>query len=236
MAIISTVNTSDKTLILASKEGFRRQGSIGTNWTQVRIGCFYTVVPSGNDDAAFGLETVTQNVIGKDDLTFGLCDAASGGAFTTSSRFVGIRNHGNYTQDITNVSGAGRIWGQGSLMLASASNGTSEIHGSGHSFSLGYPQFSTTGVAFHAIQFTVVNAGASSQTVNLKVITASSSITDVSTTNLKSLILGGTYSNLTDVTFNSGGSALTLPDCFWIRIPAVNHRLRISAYSIIRIV
>lgn len=237
MANITEVNTNDKVLILAPRQGFRRRTTIGTSWTDVRIGMFFTIVPSGNDDAASVTETVTR--LGFiDDMTFGLTDHSSIAPYQTGSRYVGWRQHQNATIDISNSVGAGRAWGSGSLMLGAGSNGTVELSGAGTSFGPRFPQYSVTNVnGLWALKFIVSNLGLSSQSIRIHQNSlTTSAFSDVSSANLRTQLLGASYTDTNvDVPFNSGGFALTLPDCFWVRLPFYNHRLRITAYGITKV-
>jgi hypothetical protein len=236
MADIATVNTSDKTLLPAPRQGYRRRSNIGSNWTDVRLGIFFTVVPSGNDDAACVTETVVDNGF-PDWFTFGLKDSSASAPYTAGTRFVGIRQWQNFRITTDNSAGAGEMIHSGLLSVATAGSGAAELALFGFSMNPRFPQYSAGTVnGFWGLKMVVNNAGLSSQSIRLHTnMTGTTAIADVSKTNLRTNLLGSFTDCGGDVAFNESGAALTLPDTLWIRLPTFNNRIRITTYGVLKV-
>lgn len=243
MGKIATVNTTDKTVLPAVKEAFYRNSNIGSSWAEARIGIFFTIVPSGNDDTFSTNETVLDYGV-NNRFQFGLKDSSDVPPGQTGSTFCGITtvNRGPATDStviVNNNGGIGQMLiGAGGLALAYSSKDTGDLFAGGFSLSPSYPAYSAGNVnGFWGIKFVVVNAGASNQKIRLhQAMVANSAETAVTKADLETKINGATYTDTAqECTWNSGGAALALPSTLWLKLPAFNNRLRVTTYGVIKI-
>ena len=234
MALIYTKLT-DKTTVLAPRQGACRKFNFGTDWTEVRVGMFCSAIAATGSNDVNVAETVALSTVA-DYITFGIKDDSQTYPGQTGSLFLGLINttsssstppngfHGNaagwlasgyynttLVQNVTAVATSRYIGGQ-----ATASAAT------------GY-------CAFFAVKFVISNRGLSSQTVAMsnatnELVTGA----DYSATALRTAINNTTYSTPQSIAWNDGATARAIPDCVWVRVPLYNNQLRLSAIRAIR--
>jgi hypothetical protein len=227
---IVTVNTTDKVGCLSPRDAFFGRTLIGSNWLEVRYGMFFTFVPSGNDDAACGAESIVQAGY-LDWFTFGLKNSDNAeppGKF--GAQFLGHAWPGGAgTLAITaNSAGGGAMTSSANTQLLAALNGVTKIS-SADSHSQGYPIWAAGNVnAFMGVKLTVQNFGLANQTVTPSHCRVETAATDVSSAALRNALFNTSYNAVAALNWFSGGAALPLPDALWLRAPFNNNRVRIT--------
>lgn len=235
---IATVNTSDKVLLIEPRKAYSRKTSIGSAWTDVRMGGFFTVVPSGNDDAASTAETLSL-VSPLDQWWFGLKDSSSILPRTSGSQFMGFSCLDGDAAVISSNSAGSALLGGTTANWARRTtyNGATQLTNQQVSSSdLAFPIFSTTDVnAFWGLRFVVTDAGLSSQTVTIHYArsgtvqtTVTAAALDAKLRDPSSFTTGGSH------TWNAAGAALPLPDYWFFANPFANNRIRVTTYGAVK--
>ncbi len=231
MATFATVNTTDKVLILDIREAFQRNHGFGTDWTELRLGMYFSIVPLVGDDAAATAETVITNTY-LDIAAFGLKDSSSNAPLSAGSRFVGMifgkPGADNYSHGANNVGGATigtpyRVSIDGTSILSTTTSG---------SFSLNQYNVGTHAVMF--LKLVVNNKGLSTQTISMDT-GSTHGMTSVSSNDLRSYFSSYSSAGNSTVTWNAASAALPLPTHIYARIPTLNHRLRITTCGVLKV-
>ncbi len=231
MATIATVNTSDKVLILGNREAYKRDMNFGSSWTEIRIGMFWTLVGNAGDDAAATAESITVANY-KDIGAFGIKDSSDNPPQASGSQFVGftfgLHGTANYSNGANNVGGTTlgapyRVGLNGTTQLTAAASGDVAWNqqGGGRNSSL-------------LLKFTVVNAGASNQTISMDTA-GTHAYTDVTLAALRYQMFNPVSIGSSSITWNSGGVALPLPTHFYVRMPTLNNKMRITTYQAVKV-
>lgn len=237
---IVTLTNSDKVLILDPRNAFKRQTSVGSSWTQIKMGMYFNFVPVGSDEAASVAETIVPASY-RDRICFGFSNAAATAVGVAGTQFLGMVQgyYGNVS--ITTNFGQNSTVSTGAIAYAGglmALNGTTQLsQNGGNNFpAWNMPPWNYTTHGFLGMQLTVSNFGLSSQTITISTDNTVATITDASLTALRAKIFGSSFSGSSHVaTWNEAGAALPLPDTFWVNSPFFNNRLRISAHAIYQI-
>ncbi len=245
MAEIYT-KTTKKTLILEPRECVIRQFDFGA-WTEMRMGMYFSgIAASGNDSQGLGETVAVASAL--DRITFGIKDSDTTNIpGETGSLFLGVLSETYSSTAITgNDSSAFRSAGASNgsssrALVAGGFVGTSLINGNPGSDLCVEPDYpaptgSTAYCAFLALKFLITNIGLSSQTVTISASTATPVSGNAYTlANLRSAINAATYSNAKVVTWNTGAAARAIPDCWFLRLPFLNNRIRMPAIDMIKI-
>ena len=234
MATIFTKG-SEKTCILSPREGLMRQFDFGS-WTELRLGFFYSIVSSSNNDAAGPTESIVTNNE-YDLLALGLKTYNSYYPRQVGCNFVGITSQTTgCTKNASNIqtpTGSNHVQCSAYKDATNVSTlSTNDIGG------LAFPSDPSVGSnysAFWGIRYVINNRGLSTQTISIYLSTLTP-VSDVSVSNLLTRLnafpVAGTNAPRI-LTFNDGVNAHTVPDAIFLRLPFYNNRLRISAYRLV---
>lgn len=239
MAKFYAKTVTDMTLIPDVREGFVRQFNFGTDWTEVRIGMFCGAVHATTSDNTAAPTEALALSSAADRIFFGIKDSSTALPGSTGSLFIGAMTATGKTSDV----GGGYINSHDGELVAGAYAGTTLVNGTtteDMGKSMQYPDITgATGYnGFYCLKFVVANIGTATQTVTVTpCLTASVTGTDYSATALLTAI--STFANpgtaRTINWFDSVSAARTIPDCFFVRMPFYNSRLRISCIRAVRI-
>ncbi len=233
MALVYT-KVTDKTTILAPRQGGGRKFNFGTDWTEVRMGVFATAIADSGSNADNVNETLVPSGI-TDYITFGLKDNSQTYPGMTGSLFIGVRNASTNTESFGPSAGFAT---SGGSWIGAGYHDTTLVTGSGsmQTGTLGAAQASLTSgyAAFMGLRLVIANRGLSTQTVTCQLAFSSVSGTDYSATALRTKINNASYTGGSVIAWNDGVSARAIPDCVWVRVPLFSNQLRISAIRAIR--
>lgn len=236
MAFIYSKPT-EKTLVLAPREGLLRKLNFGTDWTEVRIGMFVSAVSAaGGGNVPNVAETLAHSTI-IDFFSFGLKDDSLSLPGQVGATFLGLVD-GNTTAGSSVGSGIGGagVWKAagylGTAGVLSTSTSGEGLLDMGAAVASG----STAYCGFFVIRIVIANRGLATQTVDVRArATANVAGNDYSAAALRTLINNTTYgSTAHTIAWNDGVSAKAIPDCVWLRSPLYDNALRISAIRAIR--
>lgn len=220
---------ADRVLILDPREFHTRQFDFD-NWTEMRMGFFFSGVAAIGDNTASASEEVTQITV--DDLiTVGLknsdTDDLPGQA---GSLFIGAKSYSSKA----NCNGAAFFSNAGSNKLtAAAYNGASLIGGAGSDLNgLDYAS-NVTGITtyngFWVLKLVITNRGLATQSIALSTgQTSNVSGADYSPSALRTLMNSATFTVPVTLAWNDGVAARPIPDSYWIRLPFYSNRIRLS--------
>ncbi len=238
MAQIYQKTVSDKTCILAPREFYLRPFDFGSDWTEMRVGIYFSGVTSGADDTTSVSETVTVSTAA-DNIYFGLknSDTDDLPGFGTAL-FLGVMTQAASTSQLTAGSPNKIRSSAGDFLVSNGYHDTTLVTGTGGSgVSMQFPAASGTSAycGFFVVKFVINNLGLSSQTVDISMSeTSSISGTDYSASALRLLINNATFTSAANVVWNTGAAARDIPDAVFIRMPFYNNRIRLSAIRAIR--
>jgi hypothetical protein len=227
--------TQDVVLIQEPREYYLRAPP-WTTWTEVRLAMMFTMVPTGNFSSYAPAETIgpltNPSATYLDWFCWGLKDTSSNLPGAAGSQFIGLGwgSGGVAIALASNLSGNGNI-GSGGAQIYIAQNGATNVATSTDAgFVLSFPQYSPTAYCFtNGLRFVVNNAGLSTQTVTASYYANIASLAgDYSVAKLRTDTFNTSYSGSKTLTWNSGGVALALPCCWYLRMPFNLSRARIS--------
>jgi hypothetical protein len=238
MALIYTKLT-DKTTVLAPREGACRKFNFGSDWTEVRLGMFVSAIAAtGSNDANVSEVLVPAGIT--DYVTFGIKDDSQTYPGQTGSLFIGIRSGdaGNVNSIATTggIGDSGGTWRPAGyhdttaiLGVANGGAGTSNMGAANASGATAY-------CGFIVVKFVIVDLGLSTQSITMSVGTTTSVAgADYSATALRTAINNHSFgASLASIAWNDGAAARAIPDCIWVRSPLYNNALRISCVRAIR--
>lgn len=231
MALIYT-KSAEKTLILSPREGYQRAFDF-QDWTEIRLGMFYSGVTAADDNTTAGSEIVTYNTVA-DAIAFGLknSDNTVIPGLATST-FVGLFNKLSSQSESNASEFFCNGGGSGSGLYVSSFNGATNITNNltaQASFSYPAANGTTAYCGFLVLKMVMADRGLSTQNISMgTAVTSPVSGSDYSTAALRTAMNNASFGTLRTAQWNSGGVALTVPDSFYVRIPFYNNRLRISA-------
>jgi hypothetical protein len=241
-ANIQLVNTTRLVACHGQRDAFRRAGNF-TDWTEVRIGVFATVVKADGSDAACVAETKAY-LTALDAFAFGLKDDSDILPALAGSLFLGMRGPevaGRTFSVAANASGAGALGANaGATGAVQCSwNGATELTTSyGTTYLTGpFPQWSSSNpCGFWALKFVVSNKGGATQTVAISASSSAGPVSDLSRYNLRAQLeaASSAWGVATTCTWNAGGVALPMPCQFYLRAPYLLNRLRVATYDIMK--
>lgn len=230
------------TAILAVRE-FQRAAltvKLGNDWTEARVGMFFSGVDAHEDNLAPSDELVTVSDV-SDYATFGLKDAATyylpGEA---GGLFVGIRSTGT-TSKVRGPSLGADGWFADSNEECSAVGyaGATLIDGgviANGSMRFPDPEPETAYSGFYCVKFVVNSRGASNQSVTMSIARSGEVAgADYGKSALYQAINNSTFGVGKNVEWNNGGVARALPDAAYVRIPFYNARIRIQEIMAVKI-
>ncbi len=242
MAFAYQKTSTDKTFILGAREQVARQFDFGTDWTEIRIGMFWSPVSLASNNAAASLEGVPVSTV-LDRYFFGIKDNSGLVPGQAGSRYLGLTNRTGSA--LTSIVASTRdIWDQDPFgsMGAGGAYDTTFLNVADQAGVIGVadPSPSTSYCQYRGLRFVVVNRGLSSQTVKI-----SSSVTatpspvsgaDYSAAALRSILSAfGNETSQVTVNWNNGSVAYDLPDSWFLRNPFFNNRFRVSCMNALKI-
>ncbi len=234
MATIYQKTVTDKTCILSPREYILRPFDFGTDWTEVRIGCYLSGVASSGDNTDSASETVVISSA-SDRVAFGIKDSATSDLpGFGSALYLGVTNRAAASSSCT-----GSAFTATTDLAAAGYHETTLVGGTGTlSADMGYPASASgaTGYCgFYGLKFVISNLGTSSQSVAISgTRTATIAGTDYSAAALQLLMNNNTYQSPVTIAWNDGAVARTIPDAFYCRLPFYSNRIRLSAIRCIR--
>lgn len=236
MAEIYQKLITDKALILAPREGFMRPFNL-SNWTEIRMGMYFTGVSSGSNDTFAGSDETVALSSKFDRFHFGIKSDTPDLPGTLGTDFIGMTNSTNAVAMASfTLFGSNGASINNTLVSGVSKDATFTLNGvdilRGMRFGTGVAN-ATTYNSFYAIKIVINNPGLSTQTVtisttNTQDIAGSSYDTDT----LNTLINNGTYTTSDAVAWNNGVTAYALPTHAFIHLPFYNYSIRISALRV----
>lgn len=234
MALIYTKLT-DKTTVLAPREGACRKFNFGTDWTEIRVGMFCSAIAATGSNDVNVSETLVPSGVA-DYITFGIKDDSQTYPGQTGSLFLGLIN--TTVSDSTppfGFAGNAAAWAASGYYGTTLVQNPSAVSTSRYIGGQATASAATGYCAFFAVKFVISNRGLSTQTVAMS--NATDEIVggaDYSATALRTALNNETYSTPQSIAWNDGAAARDIPDCVWVRVPLYNNALRISAIRAIR--
>jgi len=229
------------TAILAVREFQRATLSVklGSNWTEARIGMFFSGVAAHEENAASPEELLTV-ADSSDYVFFGLKDAATyflpgeaGGSF------LGVRSTGATSKASSAASAIGWFADINEECSAVGYAGATLIDGgviANGSLRYPDPEPATAYNGFYSLKFVVNSRGLSTQSVSMSIARSEQVAgADYGKSALYQAINNGSYGPPRTVAWNDSGAARTLPDASWVRIPFYNSRIRIQEIMAVKI-
>lgn len=229
--------------IPVARGNYHRQSLVGSNWNEVRLGFLGTLIGGAGSDGHTVVESVTVASY-LDWLCLGLMNTRANSSIipgVAAANFAGLVFGGTNGHAVSvgdNTAGGTNIICSSSDMKLTSMAGVSVLTATAVSNSqLVVGQYSATVYAMSwLLKFVVNNKGASNQTLTVSESTRWSSATAITqataTPTLRANLLNLTYENPTVLTWNSGGVALPLPDCWFFRAPFYSNALRIADYMV----
>lgn len=213
---------------------------LGSNWTEARVGLYFTGVDAHDVNVAPPDETLAVADV-SDYLTIGLKDAATynlpgeAGGF-----FIGVRSTGTTSAvEAPLLGGNGFFADSNEECSAVAYAGATLIDGgvvANGAMLFPDPEPDDGFNGFYCMKFVVNNRGTSTQSVSVSVArTAQVDGFDYSKATLYQAMNNATFGAAKTLAWNTGAAARTLPDASWVRIPFYNARIRIQAIMAIKI-
>lgn len=229
-----------KTVILAPREGYQRAFDFG-DWSEIRMGVFYSGVTSGGDDTNAVSETVVLGSV-NDRITFGIKNSSNlGYPGTAGTLFVGGSNSTAASRAsksdsvhffVDNTSYLSAIGFAGVTVIG---GGDAEVFNVPAQFQYPDASLSTGYCGFFGMKFVLSNRGLSSQSFAVSAMDVPQVLgTDYSSAALRTLINNSTYSSPKTIAWNDGAVARVVPDAYYIRMPFYNNRIRIACMRISR--
>ncbi len=229
------------TAVLAVRE-FQRAAltvKLGSNWTEARIGMYFTGVGAHEENVANPEEILTVADV-SDYLTVGLKDAGTyylpGEA---GGLFLGVRSTGSTSKARDPVLASGWFADSNEECSAVGYYGATLVNGgvvANGSLRFPDPNPDEGYNGFYCVKFSVSGRGASNQSVNISV--ARDELvegTDYGKAALYQAISNATFGTPRNIVWNNGTTARTLPDASWVRIPFYNARIRIQEIMAVKI-
>ncbi len=226
---------SEKTLIPNTGEAVFRRFNFGDDWTEIRLGFFASLVTSAGDDTNAADETLVVSGV-SDLISFGIKDSSQTLPGQTGASFLGLlttpasdsKIFASPPYKIAGASANGLKVSayKDATLVSSAAGALSSIYANDASLGSGY-------CGFFGLKIVLNNRGLSTQSATMNVAT-DVALTDYSSNGLRDALNNGTYGVTGTVAWNDGAVAYDIPNCFWIRLPFFNNRIRLSAIRIAR--
>lgn len=213
---------------------------LGSDWTEARIGMYFSGIDAHETNVSPPDELVTVSDV-SDYAAFGLKDAGTyylpGEA---GGLFLGIRSTGSTTKCRAPLLGA-EGWFADSAEECSAVGyaGATLIDGgviTNGSLRFPDPEPDESFCGFYCVKFVVNSRGLSGQSVTMSIARSGEVAgADYGKAALYQAINNSTFGATKTVAWNNGGSARSLPDAAYVRIPFYNARIRIQALMAVKI-
>lgn len=243
MATIATKSTR-KVAILSPREFFMRPFDFGTDWTEVRIGMFMSLVTSTDGQPVSENVAIAAGPTGYPArIAFGLKSATNDLPGTAGTEFLGAmsRNTNSVFSQGNQFGPTSKIQdGSGSSALCAVGlHGATEVFNApttNTAMEFGYvTNDATTYAQFYGLKFTIAFRGLATQTVQIAASTTSLYGAPYSATTLKQAVENATYTNMgAALAWNDGAAAYDIPSLFYVRMPFVNNKLRLAGYRAMR--
>jgi hypothetical protein len=255
MAEIYQTLALENALILESREYMLRQFNFqnaGNPWTEMRMGMLYAGVSLTNDNVNSAAEDVVVSSAA-DRIAFGIKDSGAAIPGTTGSPssclFLGATTAldavvFHVPSSYVNVEGGGQnsfgSYGVGGNLAACGAVDASYISGYNAEY-LDRMLFPTVAsgannyCGFYALRFVIANQGLAAQTVTISDSTSQPVGVPYTVAALRTLINNASYQNARVIAWNNGSTAYAIPNCWFLRLPFYNNRIRISALDMIMI-
>lgn len=224
--------------VLAPREGLLAalSGSLGSDWTEARIGMYFSGVDHSNVDTygpVAGEDVPVASVA--DYLTLGLKDEEiSTLPGESGSLFLGVRSTGAVTSATRQL-----FADEDALCSAFGYHGSTGVNGgllASSAMLYPDPELATGYSGFYCVKLKVNNRGGATQSVDVSVSrSAQVEGTDYGKAALTQAINNAEFSPAVSVPWNTGVAARALPSAAWIRIPFYNFRIRVQALMAIKI-
>jgi len=246
----------DKCLILNPRQAVQRRmaDAIVDEWTELRVGLFWSMTNASQDNALPVGESLLLNSL-LDMPFFGFKNwydlgQTSGDPNELAPGFAGTVFLGF---GATQESVGPELFQNGttSWILRSSQPNTWDLAGYNEASHIGSAAVggrpecpydttaSTLYAGFMGFKMTLANRGLSNQSVTLSLPSSSAvfqvQYTDVSAANLRTVLAQTVFSVNDVVAWNNGVSALQIPDSFYLRMPFYVNRIRLHAVGILRI-
>lgn len=243
MAFAYQKTVDDMAIIWGAREQMARKFDFGA-WTEMRIGCFWSTTTLGDNNTE---PTVTETVpitTAYDRFFFGLKDESAVTPSLAGSRFVGMTNRENVALNSILTASAGNVTigdaGQnfGVRGFEGATQATvSSLSGNIGGMSNADPAAATGYASFMGLRFVISNLGASSQTIAVSSSFSNNVAgTDYSAANLRTYLSAfAAPSSAITIDWNNGVTAYAIPDCWFLRNPFFNNRIRVHCMNAIKV-
>lgn len=229
MALIYQKDT-EKTLILSPRESYQRAFDFGLDWTEIRLGMYFSGISAAGDNSASVNETVNINNA-SDRIAYGIKNSTNTNyPGTADSIFIGALSNGSssqcngenfYSQPSTLLAGGG-LYGITQILPGSPNLGAGLIYPNS-------PAGSTSYCGAAILRIVISNRGLSNQSVVVSsAFTKTISGSDYSSAALRTLMNNASWVAAGSFNWNDGSVAYPIPDAFYIRLPFYNNRIRIS--------
>jgi hypothetical protein len=239
MALIYTKLT-DKTLVLAPREGICRKFNLGTDWTEIRVGVFLSCVSSAGSNVDNTLEIIVPSGI-TDYITFGIKDDSLTLPGQPGSLFLGIRSHDVSVVASSPPGGGGGFKDSAGTWNMTGYFGTSIVENTSGGGLTGSPigasaaSGSSAYCGFFCVKIIITNRGLSTQSVSATISKEDSVAgTDYSAAALRTKMNAANFPTPESIAWNTGAAARAIPDCIWLRSPLYDNAFRVSAHRAIR--
>jgi hypothetical protein len=239
-------------LYLAAREQMTAPFDFGSDWTEIRCGAFISGCQA-NDEAANANDDSAgfQNEDVDNAIYFGIKNSDSSALpGETDSLFIGVKPTGgnpsdNYSEwnayDPPGVT-VTTICDSAGSMSACGFAGTSLIDGGvitspAGSGALRFKDYSAASgyCGLYVLRFVISNRGSASQSVSVSLASRTEVVgTDYSPFALQQEMNNASFGAAKTITWNTGASARTIPDAFFIRLPFFSNRLMIAAMRAIK--
>lgn len=229
------------TSILSVREG--QKGSLvdglGSDWTEARVGMYFTGVDSIEDDVSCRSETRTGSDY-SDYLTFGLKNSDNFNLpGESSSSFIGVRSNSITMKAVVPSGTPGWFADLNQECIAMGYAGATIVNGgvlANSSLRFPDPSPATGFNGFYCVKLVVSGRGTASQAVSISISSSPSiSGTDYGKAALYQIMNNATFGPAKIVVWNTGVAARTLPNAAWVRLPFFGGRIRIQEIMAIKV-
>lgn len=239
MSILIVTKDSQKSAILPIRSAYRRKFDVGV-WTELRIGMFFSLTSSSDDDSAAVSETVTQSSA-SDRFGFGIksddgnLPQQSGCTFFgTTTRLGSVQvSYGGQAdtnerniRDINLPSTVRAYYGvtSGTTLALTEVVGTTVLNMKPANYGGGYS-------TFFGFRFVINDLGTATQTVDVYTRTAA----NLSSTSIADLRLNVDAAHTlvaSAATANDGATAYPIPTCFYLQNPFTGIRFKLHNHMV----
>lgn len=227
------LKSAENTLILSPREMFQRAFSFASNWSEIRMGFFWSIISATGDNTQGPGESLTISSV-LDNIAIGIKDSATQAIpGQVGSFFAGVGANTSSPAYINNPPVGIAAGGNVDALNVFGYNGVTAIAGSGNSTALlcpSDPSPATGYCGFGGVKFVLANRGGATQQFTITICrTQTVAGADYSPAALRTLMnTFASPSTPRTLAWNSGGVALPIPDAYCVRLPFFNNRIRLS--------